>query len=259
LQSRPVTRNEDDSPLVVWLSAIGGGLALVLVISLIVYNAARRPVPQLAATATNNPAPATPVAVTTKNPAPHVVPTPLPPLTATVPVAAQVPANTAATEPAQQANSFPPPGYGGMMTTPDGNYEVWLPSAAQKFDPSLDLAAFLPKPKGAQALIAFGKQGPTEICSVSITPGATAAEMYAQMEHAFPGEPETKSMKFAGVDARQYDFFIELTEGKFAIRTVAFVVDGNGVTLQTLSMTGQKETDETRVFFASFRKKKSDQ
>lgn len=144
-----------------------------------------------------------------------------------------------------------------MIATPDGRYEVWLPSAPQKFDPALDLAAFLPKPKAAKALIAFGKQGPTEMCCVSITPGATAADMYAEMERAFPGEPETKSIKFAGVDARQYDFFIEITEGKFAIRTVAFVLDGNGYTLQTLSITGQKETDETRAFFASFRRKKT--
>jgi len=144
-----------------------------------------------------------------------------------------------------------------MVTTPDGKYEVWLPSEPQKFDPSLDLAAFLPKPKAAKAMIAFGKQGPTEMCAVSVTPGAAAGEIYAEMERAFPGEPQTKTIKIAGVDARQYDFFIEITEGKFAIRTVAFVLDGNGYTLQTLSITGQKETDETKAFFASFRKKKT--
>lgn len=144
-----------------------------------------------------------------------------------------------------------------MVTSPDGKYEVWLPSAPQTFDPALDLAAFLPKPKAAKALIAFGKQGPTEMCAVSFTSGATAGEIFAEMERAFPGEPDSKTIKFAGVDARQYDFFIEITEGKFAIRTIAFVLDGNGYTLQTLSVTGQKETDETRAFFASFRKKKT--
>jgi hypothetical protein len=179
-----------------------------------------------------------------------------PPVASTIPIAAQLPAaNPPAAEPAAEAPPFTPPGYGGMIATADGKYEVWLPSAPQKFDVALDLTALLPKPKGGKALIAFGKQGPTEMCAVSITPGATAAEMYAEMERAFPGEPETRTIKFAGVDARQYDFFIEITEGKFAIRTVAFALDGNGYTLQTLSTTGQKETDETRAFFASFRKK----
>jgi hypothetical protein len=187
---------------------------------------------------------------------PQAVPTPV--AAAPIPVATQLPPGAPpAADPAPEAAPFTPPNYGGMIATPDGKYEVWLPSAPQKFDPSLDLASFLPKPEGGKALIAFGQQGPTEMCSISITPGATAAGIYAEMERAFPGQPDTKTIKFAGVDARQYDFFIEITEGKFAIRTIAFVLDGNGYTLQTLSMTGQKETDETRAFFASFRKKKS--
>lgn len=305
-----LVRGEEDSPLVVWLSAIGGGLALVLVIGLLIYNATRRPTTQVATTPTVaaapslpaapaadtapqaakdqsaiapsaiTPTPASPMATSPASTAPPQEPaqpvaaatTAVPPATAsapmppaaelpvapTIPVAAQLPAAApprATAEPAAEAAPFTPPEYGGMIATEDGKYEVWLPSAPQKFDAALDQAAFLPKPKAGKALIAFGKQGPTEMCAVSITPGATAAEMYAEMERSFPGEPETRSIKFAGVDARQYDFFIEITEGKFAIRTVAFVLDGNGYTLQTLSITGQKETDETRAFFASFRKK----
>src|SRR4029078_1926255 len=110
------------------------------------------------------------------------------------------------------------------------------------------------KPKG-KVLLAFGKQGPTEMCSISVSPGVTAADVYGEMERAFPGQPETKTIKFAGVDARQYDFAIEITEGKFAIRTIVFVIDGTGYTLQTLSITGQTDTDENKAFFASFRKK----
>lgn len=272
---QPVARGEDDSPPVVWLSVIGGGLALVVVIGLIVYNATRRPAPQVATAPTNATANATTTEQAASLPAPTAAPvapagpvlqpmqTPMPPppaaATTTIPVVAQLPAaNSPASAPAEQANSFTPPGYGGMVATPDGKYEFWLPSAPQKFDPALDLAAFLPKPKGAEAMIAFGKDGPTEMCCVSITPGATAADLYAQMEKAFAGQPEVKTIKYAGVDARQYDFFVEITEGKFAIRAIAFALDGNGYTLQTLSITGQKETDETRAFFASFRKKKSD-
>jgi hypothetical protein len=301
-QPRPVG-SDDDSPLVVWLSVIGGGLALLLVIGMIVYNATRRPAPQVATTATsaaNQPvteptgsaAPAPPAsepsatmpAVVENTPTPQpqssagatappaapqqpaatappqAVASPTPPL-AGIPVAPQIPVATqvpaAAPPAAAEESPFTPPDYGGMVTSPDGKYEVWLPSAPQKFDPALDLAAFLPKPKEAKALIAFGKQGPTEICAVSFTSGATAGAIFAEMERAFPGEPDSKTIKFAGVDARQYDFFIEITEGKFAIRTIAFVLDGNGYTLQSLSITGQKETDETRAFFASFRKKKT--
>jgi hypothetical protein len=150
---------------------------------------------------------------------------------------------------------FTAPSYGQMVTTSDGKYEAWLPSAPQKMDPALDISSFLPKPKGT-VLLAFGKQGPSEMCSITVSPGATQADFYGQLDRAFPGQPETKSIKFAGTDARQYDFAIEITEGKIAIRTVACIIDGTGYTLQTLSITGQADTAENQAFFASFRKKK---
>lgn len=224
--------NDDESPLILWVSVIGGGLALCLVVGLLIFNVTRRQGGQPAAS--GDPAP-----------------TPL--------TAAMTPSGTTnAPSVMPAAPAFTPPAYGEMVTTADGKFEFWAPGK-----PSVKETQFQ-FPSGATVThtehTAGGKKlSHTFTVSVlNLPPGVVSPEEFFRDHLKLLGVPRDlpqRDVLFAGMNAKQHQS--EVNQGRFRakLKTIAFIDGGSGYTLMVTSGVASLEEEEFTAFFASFRRK----